>query len=123
MNSRFSILWLCFLVCYAKGGTNDSALMPNELPPPWTLVTNTPAKLDTSYMRVIGNVTSQDKDEILLEVATIKDIYPVVAEIKALGDEFYTPAARVILSEKYTVYLVRLQNGHWVISDVILRES
>jgi len=74
-------------------------------------------------MRVIGNVTSQDKDEILLEVATIKDIYPVVAEIKALGDEFYTPAARVILSEKYTVYLVRLQNGHWVISDVILRES
>ena len=63
-----------------------------------------------------------DKNYILKEAGRVKGVSPEVQEIFVLGDELYVPAVRIKAGQKFVIYVVRLSNGSWVVSQVAFRQ-
>ena len=105
-------------------GMADRPLVATEFPAEWKLVSeNQTIQIDTSHVREVGRLSADDRDEILKQVGRVEGIRPEIAEILVFGDNLYTAAVRVTAAEKYTIYLVRLKGGAWVVSHVVVRMS
>jgi hypothetical protein len=103
-------------------GGNERAPDPSvqsELIKTWDEYTeNQAAPLDSSSTKIVGDLSTRDKTELLEVAARLKGLGPKVLEIVAYGDSLFTAAARVT-TPTHSVYLVKNEKASWSIIHVV----